>query len=148
MFSDSYLTSTLYLDPLLTSILTQVHIPIDSISKQPKGLAYVKFKQPSSALAAYDALDKKSFQGRLLHVLPAVERKGKIEVIEGDEKKKSLKDERNAKRKATAGRDFNWGMLYMNVRQAFVTLLSMSRSLIHIVPCSRVTRLLRLSRTV
>ncbi|KAI6143210.1 hypothetical protein BKA82DRAFT_4183819 [Pisolithus tinctorius] len=94
--------------------IEQVHIPIDTVSKQPKGLAYVRFKQPSSALAAYEALDKKSFQGRLLHILPAVDRKAKFEVTEGDGKKRSLKEERDAKRKATAGRDFNWSMLYMN----------------------------------
>ncbi|KAH7882733.1 hypothetical protein F5I97DRAFT_1907901 [Phlebopus sp. FC_14] len=93
--------------------IAQVHIPLDSVSKQSKGLAYVKFAQSSSALTAYEALDKKSFQGRLLHILPAVERKGKFEVIEGNDKK-SLKDERHAKRKAAAGRDFNWSMLYMN----------------------------------
>ena len=55
------------------------------------GLAYVWH---------YEALDKKSFQGRLLHILAAVDRKAKFEVLEGDGKKKSLKDEKNAKRKA------------------------------------------------
>ena len=64
----------------------------------------------------------------MLHVFLTVQRKGKTEVTEGDRKKKSLKDERNAKRKATAGRDFNWSILYMNVRQAFVALLSISPS--------------------
>ena len=34
---------------------------------------------------------------------------------ESEGKKKTLKDERNEKKKATAGRDFNWSMLYMNV---------------------------------
>lgn len=34
---------------------------------------------------------------------------------EGDGKKKTVKDEREGKRKAMAGREFNWGMLYMNV---------------------------------
>ncbi|KAG1750420.1 uncharacterized protein EDB91DRAFT_1107297 [Suillus paluster] len=91
-----------------------VHIPIDSLSKQSKGLAYVTFKQPASALSAYEALDKKSFQGRLLHIIPAVDRKGKFEVVEGEGKMKSLKDERGSRRKATAGREFNWSMLYMN----------------------------------
>ena len=64
------------------------------------------------------------------------------------EGKKSLKDERNAKRKAAAGREFNWSMLYMNVRQVIVALLSMFRSLIYIVSHSRVTPLPRLLRTV
>jgi multiple RNA-binding domain-containing protein 1 len=62
-------------------------------------------------------LDKKSFQGRLLHILGAVDRKGKFQVEEIDgAKKKSLKDDRNAKRKSTASKEFNWSMLYMNVR--------------------------------
>ncbi|KIJ13743.1 hypothetical protein PAXINDRAFT_170284, partial [Paxillus involutus ATCC 200175] len=94
--------------------IAQVHVPLDRVSKQSKGLAYVTFAQSSSALSAYEALDKKSFQGRLLHILPAVDRKGKFEVVEGGDKKQSMKDDRNAKRKATAGREFNWSMLYMN----------------------------------
>ena len=67
-------------------------------------------------MAAYEALDKKSFQGRLLHILGAVDRKGKFEVVDGDGKKKTVKDEKAAKRKAAAGKEFNWSMLYMNVR--------------------------------
>ncbi|KAG2343892.1 RNA-binding domain-containing protein [Suillus weaverae] len=85
--------------------VAQVHIPIDSLSKKSKRLAYVTFKQPTSALEAYEALDKTTFQGRLLHIIPAVDRKGKFEV---------LQDERSSRRKATAGREFNWSMLYMN----------------------------------
>ena len=81
-----------------------------------KGLAYITFSQPSSALAAYEALDKRSFQGRLLHILAAVDRKNKSEAIEGEGQAKTLKNEKNAKRKANAGKEFNWSMLYMNVR--------------------------------
>ncbi|KAG2337556.1 RNA-binding domain-containing protein [Suillus weaverae] len=94
--------------------VAQVHIPIDSLSKKSKGLAYVTFKQPMSALSAYEALDKTTFQGRLLHIIPAVDRKGKFEVLEGEGKKQTLKDEKSSRRKATAGREFNWSMLYMN----------------------------------
>jgi RNA recognition motif-containing protein len=88
---------------------------LDPATRQRKGLAYVTFTRSTDALAAYEALDKKSFQGRLLHILAAVDRKAKFEVVEGDGKKKSVKDEKNAKRKATAGKEFNWSMLYMNV---------------------------------
>lgn len=111
----------------------QVHIPLDPESRQSKGLAYVTFVQPSSALAAYEGLDKKSFQGRLLHILPAVDRKGKPEALDTGDRKLPVKDERKAKRKATAGREFNWSMLYMNVRQANVLSCSLSRSLIYFV---------------
>lgn len=51
----------------------------------------------------------------MLHVLAAVDRKGKIQVEEGDGKKQTLRSERESKRKATAGKEFNWSMLYMNV---------------------------------
>lgn len=95
--------------------LPQVHIPLDAATKAPKGVAYVSFADPTNAVAAYEALDKKSFQGRLLHILPAVDRRGKPEVVDADGKK-TLKDERDAKRKGTAGKEFNWAMLYMNVR--------------------------------
>ncbi|KAF9556198.1 hypothetical protein CPC08DRAFT_711377 [Agrocybe pediades] len=94
--------------------IAQIHTPRDPVTKQHKGLAYVTFARPADALAAYDALDRKSFQGRLLHILAAVDRKGKPEVIEGEGRHKSLKEEKSAKRKAMAGQEFNWSMLYMN----------------------------------
>ncbi|KAI0752041.1 hypothetical protein C8Q74DRAFT_1211476 [Fomes fomentarius] len=94
--------------------VSQVHIVLDSNTRQSKGVAYVTFSKPESALAAFEALDKTSFQGRLLHVLPAVDRRGKVEDGEGDGKKRSLKQDRDVKRKSMAGKEFNWAMLYMN----------------------------------
>ncbi|KAI0702632.1 hypothetical protein C8Q76DRAFT_802236 [Earliella scabrosa] len=94
--------------------VSQAHLVLDPMTKQPKGLAYVTYAKPESALAAYEALDKTSFQGRLLHILPAVDRKGKVAEGEGDGKQRSLKQDREAKRKTTAGKEFNWAMLYMN----------------------------------
>ncbi len=94
----------------------KVHIPLDPSTKSPKGLAYVTFSDPSNAVSAYLALDKKSFQGRLLHILPAIDRKGNVVVEEGAGKRKTVKEERDAKRKTMAGKEFNWSMLYMNVR--------------------------------
>ncbi|TFK67242.1 hypothetical protein BDN72DRAFT_771006 [Pluteus cervinus] len=94
--------------------IAQVHIPVDSLTKQSKGLAYVTFKVAADAVSAYEALDKKSFQGRLLHILAAVDRKPRFAAEDGEGKKKTVKDEINAKRKATAGKEFNWSMLYMN----------------------------------
>ena len=46
----------------------------------------------------------------------AVDRRGNVTVEEGEGKKKSVKDARNDKRKTMAGKEFNWSMLYMNVR--------------------------------
>ena len=86
-------------------------------------MAYVTFAKPEDALSAYEALDKKSFQGRLLHILPAVNRKGKVEVEEVG-KKRTVKGDRDTQRKAMAGKEFNWSMLYMNVRLAAINIFS------------------------
>ncbi|KAJ7506616.1 hypothetical protein B0H11DRAFT_237636 [Mycena galericulata] len=94
--------------------ISQVHIPLDPVSKQSKGVAYVTFAQAANALAAYESLDRKSFQGRLIHILAAVDRRTKFEVEEGEGRKKTVKGEKNAQRKAVAGKEFNWSMLYMN----------------------------------
>ncbi|KAJ6615636.1 hypothetical protein B0H10DRAFT_2164825 [Mycena sp. CBHHK59/15] len=94
--------------------VSQVHTPLDPTSKQSKGVAYVTFAQAANALAAYERLDRKSFQGRLIHILAAVDRKGKFEVEEVDGRKKTVKGEKQTQRKAAAGKEFNWSMLYMN----------------------------------
>ncbi|KAJ7849818.1 hypothetical protein B0H14DRAFT_3085978 [Mycena olivaceomarginata] len=80
--------------------ISQVHIPLDPVSKQSKGVAYVTFAQAASALQAYQTLDRKP--------------EPKFEVEEGEGRKKTVKGEKNAQRKATAGKEFNWSMLYMN----------------------------------
>lgn len=92
-----------------------MHIPVDQSTRQPKGVAYVTFTSGANALAAYQDLDRKSFQGRLLHILAAVDRKEKYQVEEGTGKKRTVKDEKNAKRKSMASKEFNRSMLYMNV---------------------------------
>lgn len=61
-------------------------------------------------------LDRQSFQGRLLHILAAVDRKGKVQIEDGEGRQKTVKEEKAGQRKAMAGKEFNWGMLYMNVR--------------------------------
>ncbi|KZP05093.1 RNA-binding domain-containing protein [Athelia psychrophila] len=94
--------------------ISQVHIPLDPQTKTPKGTAYVTFTQPQCAVAAYRVLDRQSFQGRLLHILAAVDRKGKVQIEDGEGRQKTVKEEKAGKRKAMAGKEFNWGMLYMN----------------------------------
>jgi multiple RNA-binding domain-containing protein 1 len=50
--------------------VVECHIPVDD-QKRNKGLAFVAFASPMDALEAITQLDKKDFQGRLLHILPA-----------------------------------------------------------------------------
>ncbi|KAI0246672.1 hypothetical protein BJV78DRAFT_1286200 [Lactifluus subvellereus] len=94
--------------------VSQIHIPIDSVTKESKGLAFVTYAQSQDALTAFRALDRKSFQGRLLHIIGAVDRDNNTATIDSGSKPKSLKEQQKEKRKAAAGKEFNWSMLYMN----------------------------------
>ena len=101
-----------------------MHIPLDPLSKCSKGLAYVTYIAGSDAYSAYEALDKKSFQGRLLHILPAQDRHNPHHTQEEDGgRKKTVKGEKEAKRKGIAGKEFNWSMLYMNVSPDLIYIL-------------------------
>jgi multiple RNA-binding domain-containing protein 1 len=95
----------------------QIHISIDSVTKLSKGLAFVTYARPEDALAAFRALDKKPFQGRLLHIIGAVDRNSSAATSDRGGNPKSLIDQRSEKRRATAGKEFNWGILYMNVSE-------------------------------
>lgn len=68
----SYRTTEQDLDQLFTPFgqITNINMPIDSLSKQPKGFAHVTFMFPEHALRAFNELDGHAFQGRLLHILP------------------------------------------------------------------------------
>ncbi|KAN0065554.1 Multiple RNA-binding domain-containing protein 1 [Thecaphora frezii] len=88
--------------------VSQVHIPLDKETKASKGLAFVTFSDPAHALSAYRAKDGSTFQGRLLHLIPAVDKHPKPDAP------KTVKQNKHEKRKTEAGKDFNWGMLYMN----------------------------------
>ncbi|KAI0276049.1 hypothetical protein BGY98DRAFT_1098401 [Russula aff. rugulosa BPL654] len=94
--------------------VSQVHIPIDTVTKGSKGLAFVTYARPEDAIAAFRGLDKKPFQGRLLHIIGAVDRNNSAATSDNGSNHKSLKGQRSEKRRATAGKEFNWGMLYMN----------------------------------
>ncbi|KAH9976686.1 RNA-binding domain-containing protein [Lactifluus volemus] len=94
-------------------LVSQIHIPIDPLTKESKGLAFVTYVQSQDALTALRTLDGKSFQGRLLHILGAIDRNSNASA-ESSNKLKTLKEQRKEKRKVVAGKEFNWSMLYMN----------------------------------
>ncbi|CAD6911056.1 unnamed protein product [Tilletia controversa] len=103
--------------------VSQVHIPLDRETKAPKGMAYVSFADPAHAVAAFRALDGSTFQGRLLHLIPAIEKTGAGGVVTGaadgqagakPQKSATLKQSALKERRALAGKDFNWSTLYMN----------------------------------
>jgi multiple RNA-binding domain-containing protein 1 len=68
----SYRTTEQDLEQLFNPFgqITTINMPIDSLTKQPKGFAHVTFMFPEHALRAFNELDGHAFQGRLLHILP------------------------------------------------------------------------------
>ncbi|KAK8074795.1 multiple RNA-binding domain-containing protein 1 [Apiospora hydei] len=91
-----------------------VHIPADRSSANNKGLAFVSFAESDSAVAAFQAIDGATFQGRLLHVLPA-SRKRDHNLDEFALSKLPLKTQAKIRKKAQASTSkFNWSTLYMS----------------------------------
>ncbi|CAF1389231.1 unnamed protein product [Rotaria sordida] len=68
----SYQTTEQDLEKLFNPFgqITNINIPIDTLTKQPKGFAHITFMFPEHALRAFNELDGHAFQGRLLHILP------------------------------------------------------------------------------
>ncbi|CAF3032171.1 unnamed protein product [Rotaria sp. Silwood2] len=68
----SYRTTEQDLEKLFNPFgqITNINMPIDSLTKQPKGFAHITFMFPEHALRAFNELDGHAFQGRLLHILP------------------------------------------------------------------------------
>jgi multiple RNA-binding domain-containing protein 1 len=57
--------------------LSSVHVAVDDVQQQCKGFAFVQYAAAGDAATALDALDGTSFQGRLLHIIPARRAPGK-----------------------------------------------------------------------
>jgi multiple RNA-binding domain-containing protein 1 len=92
----------------------KVHIVQEPRALSSKGLAYVQYGDSDSAARALQQLDGASFQGRLLHILPALDKKSpKLDDYELS--KLPLKKQKEIKRKReAAGTSFSWNSLYMN----------------------------------
>lgn len=59
-------------------------MPIDPVSRQPKGFATVTFVMPEHAVKAFTELDGTAFCGRMLHLLPAKTEKLENESDDGE----------------------------------------------------------------
>lgn len=86
----------------------------DSRTLQSKGTAFVQFAEPHEAEAALSAVDATTFQGRLLHVLPAADKRDKG-LTDYDISQLPLKKQKEVRRKQEASKaTFSWNSLYMN----------------------------------
>ncbi|KAL4869163.1 multiple RNA-binding domain-containing protein 1 [Aspergillus spectabilis] len=112
----SYDTRESDLEPVFSPFgrIEEIHVAFDTRSTTSKGFAYVQYIDPDSAVEAYKTLDGKHFQGRLLHILPASQKKT-YKLDEHEISKLPLKKQKQIKRKQDAtSSTFSWNSLYMN----------------------------------
>lgn len=94
--------------------LEEAHLVLDIKTNQSKGFAFVLYKSPANAVDAYRAMEKKIFQGRLLHIIAgAAKRENKLD--EFAIAKLPLKKQLELKKKSSATNSFNWNSMYMNI---------------------------------
>ncbi|KAK7320975.1 hypothetical protein VNO77_30986 [Canavalia gladiata] len=96
--------------------VSQVHLVVDKDTKRSKGIAYILYTVPEFAARALEVLDNSIFQGRLLHVMPALQRPSdNQENVLKEQSSKTLKQQREEKRKAAeaSGDTRAWNSLFM-----------------------------------
>ncbi|KAL4907329.1 multiple RNA-binding domain-containing protein 1 [Aspergillus multicolor] len=112
----SYDTKEADLEPVFSPFgkIEEIHVAFDTRNTTSKGFAYVQYSNPDAAVEAYKNLDGKHFQGRLLHILPASQKKTH-KLDEHELSKLPLKKQKQIKRKQEASSStFSWNSLYMN----------------------------------
>lgn len=90
-------------------------MPVDTLAGRGKGIAYIQYKVYEKAVSAWENMDGKPYQGRLLHILPAKPKRG-IQLDDFSISKLPLKQQMKIRQKMeTSGSTFKWNPLYMNV---------------------------------
>lgn len=93
--------------------IEEVHLPTSKAGSK-KGFALLLFADPSQAVEAFQSMDGATFQGRLLHIIPA-DAKREAGLDEFALSKLPLKKQNMLRKKAEAASNtFNWNSLYMN----------------------------------
>ncbi|CAL8248219.1 unnamed protein product [Merluccius merluccius] len=92
--------------------LSEVLFPIDNLTKQSKGFAFVTYMIPENAVSAMAQLDGHVFQGRMLHLLPSTLKKEKDDSADATGGS-SYKRQKDAKSKAASSSSHNWNTLFV-----------------------------------
>lgn len=102
-----------------------------AVSGSSKGYALILFSDPDAAVAAFQSTGPgATFQGRLLHVLPASARRDEA-LDEFQISQLPLAKQRMIRKKAEATKTFNWNSLYMSqdaVNTAVASRLGVSKA--------------------
>lgn len=103
--------------------IADVSIPVDFLGK-PKGFGYVLFVVPEHAVEALSRADGKSFQGRILHIMPAAPAPvSKASLSEGaGDRSSGFKGKKEAERRKGAGSELEvsrvWNSLFVRAGTA------------------------------
>lgn len=90
--------------------LSEVNLPVDRVTRKPKGFGMVTFLMPEHAIKAYSELDGSVLDGRMLHILPG---KMKASLEDIDMENLTYKQKKELQNKATAGSSHNWNTLFL-----------------------------------
>ena len=98
--------------------LAEVALIIDKVTKKSKAIAYVTYVLAIHAVQAFTSLDGNTFQGRLLHILPAkakatYDAEASASIAGPTAHKQSFKQNKDKEAKDKSGDGFNWNTLFM-----------------------------------
>ncbi|RMZ76392.1 hypothetical protein DV737_g4865, partial [Chaetothyriales sp. CBS 132003] len=94
--------------------IEEVHVVKDKRTAASKGTAFVQFFHAADASKALTNVDGRPFQGRLIHILPASDRKD-TKLSDYEISQLPIKKQKALKRRAEApSASFSWNSLYMN----------------------------------
>jgi len=93
--------------------VVECHIPVDE-SKRSRGFGYITYLFAEHAVAAMTKLDMTIFQGRLLHIIPALSKQSNEEIKHVAGKGSSYQQEKEAERKKKAeSHTVAWNSLFV-----------------------------------
>lgn len=90
--------------------LTEVYVPVDAVTKKPKGFAFVSFLFPEHAIKALESLDKTVFQGRLLHIIPGASKPDTVKLFN---QLSSFKQSKQVEAAKESEKGNNWNALFL-----------------------------------
>ncbi|XP_059844270.1 probable RNA-binding protein 19 isoform X1 [Hypanus sabinus] len=93
--------------------LSEIHFPIDGLTKKPKGFAFITFMIPEHAVRVLAELDGSIFQGRMMHILPSTIREEKDENDETILGSSAFKRNKAAQEKTKSNSSHNWNTLFI-----------------------------------
>lgn len=99
---------------------TEITLPVDNLTQKIKGYAFITFMFPEHAKVAFKELDRSTFQGRLLHIIPAEVRESEFNPFDDAS---AFKKRKNAQLKSEATKSSNWNTLFLG-QNAVANILS------------------------